>query len=208
MTGLFQPSSADEFADCLADVQRVFDVDARFPTLPFTLLGGHIFLAEFIWMEGGGLGAPVSQLMEYYGDDCVTYVVIDPDPIYFAHFYDYWPAFRSSREGGENQYREGVKYRPLNDPTGAIEFAVNIGAVVGSSGRWGFWGQRDWEFILLSIPDVDGPWLHGKIPFFELDREILDGIRGPEGWVMPITDEMYAHFFANIRDYETKLKTP
>lgn len=207
MSELFQPSSIDEFAYCLSDINNVFNIDARFPTLPFTLNGGYISLAEFYWIQSGPLGILATQLMDYYKDEYVTYVVLDPDPVYFIHFYDYFPAFRSSYKGGPDQYWEGVSYIPHGRPTGSIENAVDVGAIVGSSGKWGFWGQRDWEFLLLSTPDNEGPWLHEEVPFFELDQEVLDDIRGPKGWSMPITDEMYAKFFNNIRTYESKFKT-
>lgn len=193
----------NKFDKYVSNITEVFDINKRFPELPFTNRDGHISIMDFDSVACGEIALMLPSLMDRYKDTFVTCVVLDPDPDYLFSLYDSWPGFQVFRDGVENEFLDATQFQPGGHASGAL-CTMDVIAVTGSSGSWGFWAQRDWEFGLLSAPDADGPWLHldADILFLEQKPEILDSFRSPEGWGLPISDSMYTKFISEIISYE------
>lgn len=195
------PLEACDFDGLLREVSEYLDVGVRLPVLPFKARGRVVLICEFDRTVGGDFGEVVASLAAVHRDDAVTVVVLDPDAGYYRTFYQCTPGFRLSRSSLAESYRSRMWHEPLGDPTGAIGHSANVFAIVGSSGAWALWAQRDWELGILMVPNPVGPWREVGIPFFDPQHD-FDDLRAPAGWGMPLSDEVVAQFRSNIRELE------
>jgi len=194
--GLYQPHSIEDFEALSAEFDGAVDLAARFPEWPFLDNVGYVAACEYVDSTSGAFGPVLAELVEYYGDETVTFISVDPDPdVLIPH--SRYPAFRVQKEGLPDNFWKGVEYFPGVDVAAALSVDSDVAGIVGSSRRWAVWGQRDWEIALLLTPEREGPWLHADINFVDVP-EALQNFRGPEGWTMPLSEAETATMLGNI----------
>jgi hypothetical protein len=191
--------SQDEFSELEAELQQQIHTSARLPDWPFRAISGFVTIYEYDRILGSTFGTVLEALSDAYGDDTVTVIGLEPEMAYYRDEYSYFPGLRIARASIRDGYGEGLRREPDGDPTGALAYTVNVVGMVGASGVWSIWGQRDWEIGLLLTPDSSGRWLKAPVPWF--DREIdLDSIRSPSGWGVHLSDQERSMFWQNVQD--------
>jgi hypothetical protein len=172
-----------EFNRLARCVGATLDPEARLPAWPFRPDRAFTHIIEYERVLGGDFAEVLAGLVQAYDDRDVTTVVFDPEPRYYSEAYGILP---------------GLRHEPGGDPTGALAYTANVIAIVGSSGEWSVWGQRDWEIALLCTPHDSGPWLSASVPLFGRDLD-LDSIRSPAGWRVALSQEDLKAFRQNIQ---------
>jgi hypothetical protein len=188
-----------DFAELVAEVRRQLDPAARLPNWPFLTSSGFVTIYEYDRMLGGDFGLVVQALAQTHGDRLVTVVGLDPPAAYYGDGYGFLPGFRIADDLVAASYGAALRYEPGGDPTGAMAFTINVVGIVGSSGAWSAWGQRDWEIGLVLTPESQGPWLQQPVPWFGPDVD-LDSIRSPAGWGTSLAAEDRSTFWRNVRE--------
>lgn len=149
-------------------------------------------------MLGGRFAAVLIALAQTYGDRTVATIVLDPDARFYSEVCGFLPGFQVEAGSPETGYGTGLRYDPVGDPAGATEYAANVIAIAGSSGRWVLWGQRDWEIALLCTPQGSGPWERMPVPVFGREL-VLDSIRSPAGWGVALGEAELREFWQSVR---------
>ena len=193
------PESAEAFSDLQARVQELLDTETRLPAWPFLARSGFATIYEYDRLLGGDFGAVLQALAELHGDEDVTVLGLEPEASYYRRSYDYFPGFHIDRDSISEGYSLGLRREPGGDSAGALAYTLNVIAIVGSSGAWSVWGQRDWEIGILLTPESSGPWLEVPVAWYGRDLD-LDSIRSPAGWGMPLTEEDRSTFWHNVRE--------
>jgi hypothetical protein len=183
----------------LAELRGELDPTARLPEWPFLANSGFVTIYEYDRLLGGSFGTVLHALAQFHDDRTVTVVGLDPPTAYYSDEYGYLPAFQITRDSIVDAYAEALRYEPGGDATGAMAFTVNVVGIVGSSGAWSAWGQRDWEIGLVLTDEAQGPWLEGQVAWFGRDVD-LDSIRSPAGWGASLSEEERFTFWRNIRE--------
>lgn len=175
-----------------ASVERVFDATAPFPRWPFLARSGFATLFEFGEVETPEFGQVLAALAEQYGDERVAVAplaTVQPAVAARALSVDvartrdgYWDALWEAERASGGEAFLGI---------------AEAYAIAGSSGIWGIWAQRDWEVAVVLSPDDDGPWLHTDVPWWPRDAYLPD-LRGPAGWVEPLSSEDLRAFAAHL----------
>jgi len=187
-----------EFEHILRSVGSSVKCDGRLPKWPFLAQKSYIHFVEYDRVLGGDFGATLLALARAYGDSSVAFVAVEPSARCYSDLYGTMPGFEVDLHVLEKGYAEGIGHEPGGDPNGALAYASDALAIAGSSGRWGLWGQREWEIALLSTPQDDGPWLRTPVPLY--GRGInLESIRSPAGWSTPLNEQERGELCRNIR---------
>lgn len=189
----------DSYDEALGDLQRQIDPAVRLPSWPFLAGSGFVTIYEFDRLLGGDFGTVLQALAQVHGDETVTVVGLDPPADYYSDNYGFLPAFRVAGDSVADTYGTALYFEPGGDATGAMGFTINILGMVGSSGCWSAWGQRDWEIALVLTREEHGPWLEQPVPWFGRDVD-LDSIRSPAGWGVPLSEEERSTFCRNVRE--------
>jgi hypothetical protein len=190
------PLTADEFAALLSRISSVIGVDNRLPSWPFSSHGGHVAVAQFGRLLSAEFIDVLEVLSTTYGDDKVFLAVLDPAPSYYVANYDFQPGFEVDVAELTTGYWPGVSYEPRGDPTGAIAYTANDVALVGSTGKWAVWGQRDWDLVLVQAPRA-GRWLTAGVPFVS-PVEALEYFTAVERRTNPVSPEDLSLFLTNF----------
>lgn len=197
--GLRMAASEEELASWMAECAKVIDLNSRLPNWPF-LVPGYATICEFTRAVGGAFAPVLVALAEAAGDDHVTLVVPEPQATYYSTEYSFLAGFRVDRDAlGTDAYARGLFYEPGGRATGAIAIGADGVAIVGSSGRWAVWAQRDWELGIVLAPLPSSPWHTVGIPFLSDARAAVEAFRGPPGWVMPLSDPEVETLARNIK---------
>jgi len=207
--GVFVMNPASEFAasdaafgEAMLTLRRLIDPTVRLPNWPFLASSGFVTIYEFDRFLGGDFGKVLQSLAVAFGDDTVTVVGLDPPADYYRNGYGFLPAFWSAGNSFADAYGEALRYEPGGDATGAMAFSINVLGIVGSSGSWSAWGQRDWEIGLVFAREANGPWLEQGVPWFGRDVD-LDSIRSPAGWGIALSDADRSEFWRNVREHSS-----
>jgi len=185
-----------DFSDFAAVVKRELDVDRPLPDWPFLRPTGFATIYEYYLLPSPSFGEALQALADAYRDELITVVSFVPLPTY--HPDQCFPAFQMARDGLMESYATAVRQEPGPPGIFALEITLDIVGMTGDSGCWSVWGQRDWEIGLLLTPEDRGPWMEVDVPWCGRDID-LDAIRGPDGWVMPLSDSDRSTFRHNVR---------
>ncbi len=196
-SGLRIPRAADEFAACQAKAESAVDPAARLPDWPFIRPAGYVAIAQYERLLGTDFVPVLEALAGAYGDEDITLVVIEPDPSYYQQHYGHLPGFRVLRAGLGDGYWAGLSHEPHGDPTGAIAYTADVVAVVGSSGSWAVWGQRDWDLVLVHASTADDAWLKVDVPFVA-PHQALEDFTALERSATPLTEAHISTFLRNL----------
>jgi hypothetical protein len=194
--GLRIPLTAEEFAESWSRVRTVINTDARLPAWPFSRRGGLTAVGQYGRLMGADFIPVLGALSKDHGDDKVFLVVVDPTPSYYVTNYGFYPGFELDVAGLTAGYWPGLSYEPGDDPTGAIAYTANDVAVVGSTGAWAVWGQRDWDVVLVQGSN-EGSWLTAGVPFVP-PAKALEDFTAVERWANPLSPEDSSSFLSNF----------
>jgi hypothetical protein len=193
------PTSDAEFAELWNSAGTHIDLGTRFPAWPFRAATGFATIYEYDRVLGGGFGAVLHELSRAHSDEAVTIVGLEPNPSYYADEYGFFPAVRIAAASIRTDYGAALRWEPHGDPTGSLGDTLNVVAIVGSSGAWSVFAQRDWEIGLLLTLEDRGGWMASGVPWFRRDVE-LDSIRSPAGWGATLIEEDLASFARHLRE--------
>ena len=179
-----------EFWEIARRVRGLIDTSSRFPAWPFYERRGFVSIYEHDCVIGGYFGEVLEGLAQTYGDESVDVVIFDPGMNYFRDVMNIYPGFVVDAGSLDEGYCEGIGADPCSgEDRDLCTFGDDIG-IVGSSGKWAVWSQRDWEIGLLIAPDETGPWLSAKEKAHHRSID-LDDILAPRGpWRVASDDEM------------------
>jgi hypothetical protein len=194
------PPTSDDFTTFLSEISEVVDANSRLPDWPFLAPSGYVSICQFGLVLGTPFVPVLQELSAIYGDSEVTLAVLEPNPSYYLRAYSHFPGFRIESESLTDEvYWAALSYEPGGDPTGAIAYTADVVAAVGSSRSWAVWGQRDWEVALVLARTEIRDRLRRSLPFVNA-REALGELRGPSGWVKPLTEIEIATFLRNVEE--------
>lgn len=183
-------SLPDYFSDTI-------DLSRRFPQIPLLKLGGHFSVCEYDQLLNPAFGHVIESLMNSFADDKASFVQVEPPMSVYRNLFNREPFFEFDASNAARKYFAAIEFEPSSETGGAFSYTSDALAVSGSSGSWSVWGQRDWEIGLLRTDTADGPWLARGV-YFQSAFEPFDGLRGPEGWVMPLSEGELAEFRAGL----------
>lgn len=177
---------------------EVIDVSVRLPSWPFRTAVGFGAICEYDRVLGGDFASVLQSLAGIYGDDRVTFLTVEPRDAYYLEAYASIPAFTGEVAALADGYWDALCHEPRGDPTGAIAYSADVVAIVGASGTWGVWGQRDWELAIVLTPDRTEAWMDADVPFFT-DPSEVEALRSPPGWGKPLSRAEITAFLMNMR---------
>lgn len=139
-------------------------------------------------------GSIVEALVAKFEDEWVSAVVVYPSPEGFHLSTGGYPAFSLAAEGLAEAWEDAIGSPFNGDEISALVHRADTLAVVGSSGDWGAWTDRDWELgwiasyrlvtVDFSGPDID---LYPVVAAFEnfadplpRCRQMISGVRSAE----------------------------
>lgn len=192
------PVDSAEFTHLKGLVGQCIDTSCRLPDWPFRATG-FLTICEYDRVLGGQFGRALEALAADFGDTEIHVTGIEPEVSYFRDGYGIFPAFSLDSDSCASGYEAGLRYEPGGDPTGALGDSLNVVAIIGSSGAWSVWAQRDWEIGLLLTAAASGSWKTIDVPWFGPDVD-LDSIRSPAGWGLTLTDGDLATFRRHIQE--------
>ena len=188
-------------AGVLAAAADRVELGERLPSIPFLTGPGHIAICEFDCVLWGEFGQVVAALVSTYGDTTVSVIVLDPDVNLYLDNYQQEAAFEIAGDGIAQQYEQRMWHEPEGGSGGILGLGAEVVTLVGSSGAWGIFAQRDWELGCLFTRDRHGAWQDTGIPFFDPQVD-FSGLRSPAGWGMPLSEDIVDEFRANVRAFE------
>jgi hypothetical protein len=156
-----------------ADLGPVMDLAVRLPESPFRDKGTDS-VCEFEWFRGGEFGPLLAALAAHNRDEYVSGLSVDPDSDYFSQFYGTRGAFRVPASEIGSAYWDALSFWPNEDITGALLFAADVFCVVGSSGRWGVWGERKIGIAIVHTDSSDISWRQGSDLFVPAEAALSD----------------------------------
>lgn len=74
-------------------------------------------------------------------------------------------------EAGTDDYWAAIGFEPDGDAPGSISISANVVALIGASGKWGCWGERDPEVaVFRGFPDAAArsEWCARFSPFLDV----------------------------------------
>jgi hypothetical protein len=195
---LSYPEDAGAFVKLLGEVKRVLDTDLRLPKWPFTAPVGHADICQFDWVVAGDFGAVLDALVVTYGDEAISFVVLEPTPKYYQKNYGSYPTFVTAGATIADRYWELLSYEPGGDPAGAAINTANVVAIVGSSGAWAVWAERSWGLAIVLSQHVNGPWTSRGVNFVPVE-EALANFTEPD-FKVRLARRVRSRFLQNVRD--------
>lgn len=178
-------------------VSTAVDISARYPMRPFRERTGTVSIVEFSRCLSGDFGAVLAQLARCFDDTSVTMVALEPDPSIYLSSFTTAPAFRVDVQDLPAGFGDALVWEPSGPINGALLYTLDCFTIVGSSGRWAVWAQRDWDIAAILTPFPDGPWRDTGIPFYGPSLD-LASIRQPAGWGLPLSAEEINQFWLNM----------
>ncbi len=195
------PRSNAEFSDFLSKVGSVIDLTRRLPNLPFRAASGGVDACQYDVVLSGKFAEVLCALCDVHGDEAITLVTLEPDPLdhYYGN-YGHYPGFCMGREALPNGYWPQMSYMSPGDPLGlgAIVYTANVVALVGSTGTWSVWGERDWDMALVHSQARRRPWLEGEVPFVSPAEALSSFTQSPGS--RPLADSQRAIFLGGLEE--------
>jgi hypothetical protein len=162
----------------------------------------NTLFAEFEVAMSGAFWPVIQAIARAYGDELVHILVLDPDPEhYYLQHYGKYEAATIRIDASEGDYWGLISDEPSGDPTGAIVFSANVVAIVGDSGRWGCWGEKELEVMAIQgLPEKGNSDL--QIPLLSA-KDAIDTFVALSHWrssVPPeLTSALMAHYGTQYR---------
>ncbi|MFE7532641.1 hypothetical protein ACFU7Y_44210 [Kitasatospora sp. NPDC057542] len=162
----------DGYLDIRSRSASVFDLDARLPDQVFREDAGDSLFCEFDAVLTQEFWPALCAMARWHGDDRIELLVLEPglDEFYLPECRTY-PAMSLSVDAGVDDYWEKIGFTSDDDFAESIAISAKAIAVIGPSGRWGCWGERDPEVaIFRGFPDVAtrDEWRERFGPFLEV----------------------------------------
>lgn len=159
-----------------AVVSEVFDVESRLPVMVFRTPVSRSLFCEYETIFSADFWPAIASVANYHRDRQVEFLVLEPSAeSYYAPGYGMYPAFSIPIQSSEDEYWSALNESPGGDVTGALIHSANVVAVAGSSGKWGFWGERDLGIVVVQgVPSEgsSGGWRKEYGPFLEVDEAL------------------------------------
>lgn len=156
-----------------SDLEALLRLDVRLPRSPFTSSTLYFSACDYEDVRSGDFGDVLASLCSSYGDESVTVLAVQPDPVrYFRRHFGYYPCFRLSVDEVPSGYWEGMDRAPGAAVGGSIFWNAEVIAAVGSRGQWAVWAERDWELGILACPHRNGPWEEAGTRFMAVDQAL------------------------------------
>ncbi|MDQ8707122.1 hypothetical protein RCO28_32310 [Streptomyces sp. LHD-70] len=179
-------TGSEHYAEVSSAVGNVFDVGARLPDQVFKRVAGDYLFCEFDIVLSPEIWPALTAMARWHGDDRVELLALDPSrDNFYVPDYGVHPAISLPVDTDSDGYWEAIGYEPGGDVMGSIAISANVVAIVGPSGNWGCWGERDAEVAVFSgFPSAAGraEWRDRFGPFLEapeaLDSYLSMAFRG------------------------------
>ncbi len=193
------PRFERQFSDLRSEVESVIDTARRLPHLAFRTTTGLVDICEYEEILTDEFAEVLRSLCDVHGDESVVFVTLEPDPLeYYVKHYEHVPGFRIRPDELRDGYWSHLTYLPGGDALGAILYTANVVGLMGSSGTWSVWGERNWEMGLIHSQAERRTWLDSDVRFFPT-REALSLLREGPG-SRPLTDSERSIFLTSIDD--------
>jgi hypothetical protein len=160
----YAPLSEPEFEIFRKEIDDAIDITVTLPAWPFREDRGNVDAFEFEMLFSWDFPVVLQSLAATHGDSYVTMLSVDSFGELIRPIWRITISPNMAGPYGFAHYREpeldaGDKQSPLNVVAERV-------AIVGSSGSWSVWADRDWELGLVHSHIVGGPWLNQTlIPF-------------------------------------------
>jgi hypothetical protein len=169
------PVDSAAFDAILGHVERVVDSGARLPDWPLrNRRTANIDVCQYSHAIEGAFGPVLQSLADFYSDDVVTTLVLEPAPAYYRAQYGAFPIFSLPRRDIAAAFWDCVSFEPEGDPTGAVVNTAGVVTSVGTSGTWAVWAERSWDLAIIMSQTAGGPWLSRGVPFVPVEAALAD----------------------------------
>lgn len=195
--GLHIARDRDEFAKYSSVVTAAVDPTKRLPDWPFTAHDGAILIGQFGHLLGPNFAPVLDSLARAHGDESITLAVLSPEPSYYETNFSYFTAIQMESSAIADSYAEGVYHEPMGKATGCIVFTADVVGIVGSSGTWAVWGQRDWDLVVVRTPSPSTTTIGSTVPFVSA-AEALEDFTFPDWRGEPPPADQVATFMRNF----------
>ncbi|MEU5784695.1 hypothetical protein [Micromonospora lupini] len=148
----------DGYLSIRSHAATVFRLDSRLPDQVFRADASGSLFCEFDAVLAPEFWQAFCAAARWHGDQRIELLVLEPDgDTYYAPKYGIYPAVSLSVEAGEDDYWAAVGDDPSGHRFSSIALTANVFAVTGASGKWGCWGEREYEVAdwpLLNVSDA------------------------------------------------------
>lgn len=182
----------------LGTATSVIDTGLRFPAVPFRGLTGNCWVLAFDDILGSRFSGRLMELAAAFGDQAVEVVAADQDAEEWLRHQGVLPGFIAPVDSLVDTYLKCMWKSPDGSIGWELGHVANDFALVGSSGKWALWAQRDWEIGLL-VTTGDFQLAASEDAPFVLPGEDFEMWRGPAGWTLELTPAMLEEFKVNVR---------
>lgn len=175
---VIEPIKYESIARKFSEVFR-FDNDG-FPDDIFLEKFSTFKFIEFDRMVSSAFWLVLQEYSRHYGDSNIYMLVVDPDAKeYYKYHFGYFGMLEFSLNDSEDDYYQTLSMIPPDSPADALVDSSRIVAYCGSTGSWGFWGERDLGFGISAncMNETFTPNI-AKITWCDLDMAL-------KNWIAP-----------------------
>jgi hypothetical protein len=152
--------SLEKYIAIEARHRKIFKVGNSLPDQIFAKGFGNFRFVDFDDMLTKDFWLLLSTCADWAGDIEITMLVHKPDPVeyYFKHFQRY-AMLKFEHPSSPEDYYNSLIAEPQDNPADSLLYgSTTVTSWCGTSGNWGFWGDRVLGIGIAAMRDDKLPW--------------------------------------------------
>jgi len=145
-------TEAEDFKNVQDLLAKSFNIHENLPEQVFKAHLTQFIFLEFDLIRSSLFWSGLQFLFQVGGDNLIFLAVLDPDPqAYYFHHFNRYPVIRISPTDSESDYGNDLHSEPPGSPADSIASNSTIVTLIGDSGKWAIWADRDYDIGILAF---------------------------------------------------------